>query len=72
MITTALTPYKEYYRGIPGRVLDQYGIQHDGDKIVFNYRNSTGDVVAQKCRTADKAKLWWTGNSNTVAGLAHT
>lgn len=69
MITTALTPYKEYYRGIPGRVLDQYGIQHDGEKIVFNYRNSTGDVVAQKCRTADKAKLWWTGNSNTVAGF---
>ena len=69
MITTAETPWKDYYRAIPARLLDQYGIKKDGDRIVCNYRNSDGDVVAQKIRTADKSQMSWTGTPKAVAGF---
>lgn len=69
MITTAETPWKDYYRAIPARILDQYGIKKDGNRIVCNYRNSDGDVVAQKIRTADKSQMSWTGTPKAVAGF---
>lgn len=69
MITTASAPWKEYYRGIPGRVLDQYGVQIQDDLTVFNYRNVQGDVVAQKTRNADKSKVAWRGKPKEVAGF---
>ena len=69
MISTAETPWKDYYRGIPSRVLNQYGITRDGDCTIFNYRNQSGDVVAQKLRNADKTKVSWRGNAKEVTGF---
>jgi len=40
----------ETYRGIPRRVLEQYGIQRTETGVVFEYRNKEGKVIAQKHR----------------------
>lgn len=69
MIQTASTPWKDYYRGIPGRVLDQYGITQSEDLTVFQYRNKNGEVIAQKLRNADKSRVSWTGNPRDVTGF---
>ena len=69
MISTASAPWKDYYRGIPARTLDQYGIQKKDDWILFNYRNQSGDVVAQKIRNGDKSSVSWRGQPKEVAGF---
>ena len=40
----------ETYRGIPRRVLEQYGIQRTETGVGFEYRNKEGKVIAQKHR----------------------
>ena len=41
---------EETYRGIPRRILEQYGIKRTEAGIVFEYRNKEGKVIAQKHR----------------------
>ena len=57
----------------PRASVDQYGVQRTDDgNTVFNYRDSSGDVIAQKVRNADKSMIRWHGKPKDVAGFVHT
>jgi twinkle protein len=56
------------YRGLPKRILDQYGILRVGGGVVFQYRNDEGKVIGQKHRS-DEKKISWTGTAKGVAGF---
>ena len=64
-----LKPWEsDHYRGIPKRVLDQYGIVQTDNGVVFQYRNDSGKHIAQKFRTNDK-KTFWKGDPKSVEGF---
>tara|TARA_Y100001963_G_scaffold142185_1_gene211346 strand:- start:220 stop:561 length:342 start_codon:yes stop_codon:yes gene_type:complete len=42
---------EETYRGIPRRILEQYGIKRTEAGVVFEYRNKEGKIIAHKTRT---------------------
>ena len=69
MIEGGMTPWgSDHYRGIPKRVLDQYGIVKTDDGICFQYRNDSGKHIAQKFRS-DEKKISWRGDAKAVAGF---
>ena len=69
-----LSPWKEAFRGIKPRVLDQYGIIPHKKGFACLYRDEAGEVVAQKFRgnatEGAKAKLIsWRGDHAQAVGL---
>ena len=60
---------KSDYRGLTKQTLDSYGIQRLTDgRLVYEYRDTTGKIVAQKIRSADKAHSW-NGDHEAIAGF---
>ena len=69
MTPVAFTPYKsEGLRGLPPRVLEQYGIGQTEQGIAFDYRDRSGTVIARKWRD-DQKNIRWQGNSKEVVGF---
>lgn len=74
LIDLDLSPWNEPFRCIKPRVLDQYGIFPHGKGFVCQYRDESGEVVAQKFRgdategSKDK-RITWKGDARAAVGL---
>ena len=69
MTPVAFTAYKsEGLRGLPPRVLEQYGIGQTATGVAFDYRDRGGTVIARKFRD-DQKRISWQGNAKEVVGF---
>ena len=64
----------EPHRGLDKTTLDSYGVGFKGNYIVFEYRNSTGNICARKIRSLTKdekgkRQTAWRGASKEVTGF---
>ena len=56
------------YRGVPKKVLSQYGVYKFADMIAFQYRDKKGVNIAQKIKKDGKVQ-GWKGDAKKVAGF---
>ena len=69
MTPVTFTAYKsEGLRGLPPRVLEQYGIGQTAEGIAFDYRDRSGKVIARKWRD-DQKNIRWQGKAKEVVGF---
>ena len=69
MTPVTFTAYKsEGLRGLPPRVLEQYGIGQTAKGVAFDYRDRSGKVIARKWRD-DQKRISWQGNAKEVVGF---
>ena len=57
----------DHYRGVPKKVLDQYGVYKYADGVAFHYRDKKGVNIAQKIR--ENGKTSWRGEAKKVSGF---
>lgn len=60
---------KSEFRGLTPQTLSAYGIQRLTDgRLAYEYRDASGNIVAQKIRSQDKAHAW-SGDHEAIAGF---
>ncbi len=59
--------FSDRFRGIDSKVLEQYGVSPYKSGACFDYRDSSGSVVAQKIRT--EGQTFWRGEPASIVGF---